>query len=51
MKKTSELEAHADLIKEKFKQSCAELGIAVSHFHLTISSYVVCISYCIIINT
>lgn len=28
VKKTSELEAHAELIKEKFKQSCAELGIA-----------------------
>ena len=29
MKKSSELEAHADLIREKFKQSCAEFGIAV----------------------
>ena len=30
MKKSSELEAHCDLIKDKFKQSCAELGIEVS---------------------
>ena len=31
MKKSSELEAHCDLIKDKFKQSCAELGIEVRH--------------------
>ena len=42
MKKSFELEAHADVIREKFKQSCAELGIAVRA--LTLYKLVVCVS-------
>ena len=36
MKRSSEVEAHCGLIKDKFKQSCAELGIEVRHYHFTV---------------